>query len=139
MLRCVEAGAGRLKADPFWTPERSLNYIHWQFVAIALQTYAMFFVKLSICSYLLALNFSPRFRVIVWIIAIIVVTFNLLMPFLLQFVSCRPFNYRWHADMVPECWPEMLVAVTEYAQIISNISTDLVSRYYVIQIRLLMI
>jgi hypothetical protein len=127
ILRCVDAGAGRLKADPFWTPELYLNLRHWQFVSIALQTYGMFFVKLSICNYLLCLNFSPRFRIIMWIITVIVVTFNLGLPLLLQFASCRPYYYRWHADIVPECWPGRLLIVTEYAQIISNITTDLVS------------
>lgn len=128
IMHAVDAGTGRLRADPFWNEERSLHFNHVAFICIALQLYAMFLVKLSICCYLLALNFSRTFRAIIWLITLVVVTFNLIMPLLLQFCYCRPYYHRWHADIVPECWPKRVMEVTEYAQTASNISIDLVSR-----------
>jgi hypothetical protein len=127
VIRGVYAGAGRLVADPFWTSDRTYTFIHFQFISICLQMYAMFLVKLSVCTYLLALNFSRKFRVIMWIVTLIVVIFNLAMPLLFHFWSCRPYYFRWNPEIVPECWPEIVGTVTEYAQIVSNICTDLVS------------
>lgn len=124
----VHAGAGRLLSDPFWASHRIHTSNHFQFISISLQMNAMFLVKLSVCAYLLALNFSRRFRGIMWLVTLIVVIFNLIMPLLFCFWSCRPYYFRWHPEIVPECWPEMVGTVAEYAQIVSNICTDLVSR-----------
>ncbi|KAF1975321.1 hypothetical protein BU23DRAFT_459433 [Bimuria novae-zelandiae CBS 107.79] len=126
IIRAANAGAGRFMADPFWTADRTSTFIQFEFITICLQMYAMFLVKLSICSYLLALDFSRKFRVIIWFITSIVVTFNLIMPLLMHFASCRPFYFRWNPEIEAECWPMMVGKVTEYAQIVSNICTDLV-------------
>lgn len=104
-----------------------MEFIRLQFITISLQMYGMFLVKLSVCVYLLALNFSRRFRMIMWFITLVVVTFNLVMPLLMHFASCRPFYYRWHPELEPECWPIEIGTFTEYAQISSNIVIDLVS------------
>ncbi|KAL5385306.1 hypothetical protein DPSP01_004765 [Paraphaeosphaeria sporulosa] len=125
-ILCVRAGAGRLVSDPFWASHRVYTTIHFEFISINLQMNAMFLVKLSVCTYLLALNFSRRFRVIMWLVTLIVVMFNLIMPLLFNFWSCQPYYFRWHPEIVPECWPEMVGMVAIYAQIVSNICTDLV-------------
>ncbi|KAJ4288112.1 hypothetical protein N0V90_012129 [Kalmusia sp. IMI 367209] len=126
VLRSAHGGMGRLKADPFFTPDRILTFNHLQFISICLQMYAMFLVKLSVCCYLLPLNFSRKFRIIMWIVTLIVVTFNLVMPALLHFAYCRPYYYRWNPSIKPDCWNHTVGSTAEYAQVFSNIATDLV-------------
>lgn len=127
VLLGVHAGAGRLISDPFWASHSFYPSIRFEFISISLQMSAMFLVKLSVCTYLLALNFSRMFRVIMWLVTLIVVIFNLIMPLLFHFGACRPYYFRWTPEVVPECWPDTVGTVAEYAQIVSNICIDLVS------------
>jgi hypothetical protein len=63
-------GAGRLLRDPFWQPnavEKMVFQNHLTFIAQLLNVYAMWVVKMSICAYLLALNFSREYRWVVWV------------------------------------------------------------------------
>lgn len=63
-------GAGRLLRDPFWEPDREDKQIyqnHLTFADQLLNVYGMWIVKLSICAYLLALNFSKAYRWVIWV------------------------------------------------------------------------
>jgi hypothetical protein len=63
-------GAGRLLDDQFWNPdtvEKMVLVNHLTFASQLLNVYGMWVVKLSICAYLLALNFSKRYRWVVWV------------------------------------------------------------------------
>jgi hypothetical protein len=63
-------GAGRLLRDPFWQPnavEKMVFQNHLTFIAQLLNVYAMWVVKMSICAYLPALNFSREYRWVVWV------------------------------------------------------------------------
>jgi hypothetical protein len=63
-------GAGRLMSDPFWQPdtvEKMVYQNHLVFASQLLNVYAMWIVKLSICTYLLVLNFSREYRWVIWV------------------------------------------------------------------------
>jgi hypothetical protein len=73
MSTVVVAGfndAGRLLSDPFWQPdavEKMVYQNHLTFIAQLLNVYGMWVIKMSICAYLLALNFSKEYRWVVWV------------------------------------------------------------------------
>jgi hypothetical protein len=63
-------GAGRLLSDSFWQPDTVEKMVYQNrlvFAAQLLNVYAMWIVKLSICTYLLALNFSRGYRWVIWV------------------------------------------------------------------------
>jgi hypothetical protein len=69
-IACGMKGAGRLLGDPFWQPnavDKMILQNHLTFAAQLCNIYGIFVVKLSICAYLLALNFSKTYRWVVWV------------------------------------------------------------------------
>lgn len=63
-------GAGRLLRDPFWDPNPvdKMAYVNQvSFASQMLNIYGIFVVKLSICAYLLILNFSQRYKWVIWV------------------------------------------------------------------------
>jgi hypothetical protein len=69
-IACGANGAGRMLGDPFWPPDAVTKMIlqnHLTFAAQLLNVYGMFVVKLSICAYLLPLNFSKAYRWVIWV------------------------------------------------------------------------
>lgn len=70
MIVCAFHGAGRLLRDPFWQPDMVDKMIfqnHLAFASAILNMYGIWVVKLSIGVYLLALNFSPAYRYVIWV------------------------------------------------------------------------
>ena len=87
----------------------------------------MFLVKVSICAYLMALNFGRSYRLLIWVSVVIVVLCNFIMMLILHFAYCRPYYSRWDFTVQGECWPVAVSEATAFVQIASNIFTDLVS------------
>jgi len=109
----------------------------------------MFLVKASICAYLMALDFGRSYRFVIWTSIVIVVPCNFIMMLILHFAFCRPYvsaekdgirtghtltfafaasQYsRWDNTVQGVCWPAAVGEALAYAQIGSNIFTDLVS------------
>ncbi|KAF2127821.1 hypothetical protein P153DRAFT_294851 [Dothidotthia symphoricarpi CBS 119687] len=128
-ITCGFAGTGRLLRDPFWNIERMVYNNHLTFASQLLNVYGMFVVKLSICAYLLALNFSKRYRKVIWGTVAFVTVFNFLLPVTQHFGLCRPLASRWDITIVApikQCWPQIVRIGIAYTQAISNIVTDLV-------------
>ncbi|KAL1604764.1 hypothetical protein SLS60_004304 [Paraconiothyrium brasiliense] len=126
-ILAVKGGQGRLMADPWWTDmAHTSNELHIIFISQCLNVYAMFLVKASICAYLMALNFGPSYRILIWISVIIVVLCNFIMMLILHFAFCRPYYSRWDFSVHQECWPAAVSEGTAYAQIAANVITDLI-------------
>lgn len=69
-IACGMSGAGRLLRDPFWQPnavDKMIYQNHLTFASQLLNVYGMWVVKLSICAYLLVLDFSRTYRYVVWV------------------------------------------------------------------------
>ncbi|KNG48646.1 hypothetical protein DDE82_002708 [Stemphylium lycopersici] len=123
----AQGGQGRLMADPWWLDPARISYeIHMIFICHCLNVYAMFLIKLSVCMYLLALDFGRSYRILIWTSIAVVVLCNFVMMLILHFAYCRPYYSRWDFSVQGECWPPEVKAATAYVQIASNISTDLI-------------
>lgn len=120
------------------------------FAAQLLNVYGMWVVKLSICTYLLALNFSKAYRRVIWVspqkpthpnldrtttdhldgaqgTVAFVTIFNFVLPAMQHFWLCRPLASRWDTRITnKQCWPQMVRISIAYTQAISNIVTDLI-------------
>jgi hypothetical protein len=63
-------GAGRLLRDPFWANDTEAKMAYQNQLSFAsqmLNIYGIFVVKLSICAYLLILDFSPSYKRVIWV------------------------------------------------------------------------
>ena len=114
-------------ADPYWlVPGHTSNQLHLIFITQTLNVYAMFLVKLSICAYLMALDFARSYRILIWFSVVVVVLCNFVMMLILHFAYCRPYWSRWDTTVEGSCWPLAVSEASGYVQIASNILTDLV-------------
>lgn len=76
----------------------------------------MFFLKASIASYLIALDFSRRYRVIIWITVVLILLMNLLLPLVAILGTCKPLTLNWDRSVPGRCWPGTVNAASGYAQ-----------------------
>ncbi|KAI8931672.1 hypothetical protein NX059_011319 [Plenodomus lindquistii] len=127
---CGFNGAGRLLEDPFWQPnpiDKAINQNHLTFASQLLNVYGMWVIKLSICAYLMALNFSRGYRWVIRGTVVFVTIFNFILPATQHFGLCRPLASRWDTRIVDkQCWSQMVRISIAYTQAISNIVTDLI-------------
>ncbi|KAJ8112140.1 hypothetical protein OPT61_g5426 [Boeremia exigua] len=120
------AGAGRLARDPFLTVPQRAKMSRYLFTGQILNIYAMFLVKLSICAYLLALNFSKVYRRLSLGALVFVVIFNFIFPSASLWGLCRPLASRWDIRITDKvCWPITVRIAFGYMQSVSNIITDI--------------
>jgi hypothetical protein len=88
--------------------------------------YAMLFAKLSICCYVLALNFSKTYRITIWISLVIIVLFLGLVPGIAHWSQCQPLKFRWDSRVKGHCYGgNELKYVMGYLQTITNVLTDM--------------
>ncbi|CAN9416549.1 unnamed protein product [Alternaria alternata] len=122
----VNNGLGRHIMDPTVFPNlRTYSYYLW-ITQIRADIIAVAFLKWSICAWLLVLNFSTLYRVIIWLSILMVTAFNFLAPVLTLF-GCTPLERNWNFGYTGEshCWAKGTLALS-YFQGISNIITDVV-------------
>ena len=86
----------------------------------------MGWVKASICAYLMALNFSPIYRAIVWFSVVIVVALNFISPTVSKFGYCRPISKVWLPKTPGSCWKVSTRVTLSYWNVGANIATDIV-------------
>ncbi|KAI4650627.1 hypothetical protein J4E93_002984 [Alternaria ventricosa] len=121
----VNNGLGRHIMDPTVFPNlRTYSYHLW--ITQIVNIIAVAFLKWSICAWLLVLNFSRLYQVIVWLSILMVTAFNFLAPVLTLF-GCTPLERNWNFGFTGEshCWAKGTLALS-YTQGISNIITDVV-------------
>ena len=118
----VDHGLGRHIMDPTVFPNLlKYSYYLWitqivsKFVVVPsyqtithelrLDIIAVAFLKWSICAWLLALNFSKIYQVIVWVSILMVTALNFLAPVLTLF-GCVPLEKNWNFGYKGEfhCW-----------------------------------
>ncbi|CAN9176903.1 unnamed protein product [Alternaria sp. RS040] len=121
----VNNGLGRHIMDPTVFPNlRTYSYYLW--ITQIVNIIAVAFLKWSICAWLLVLNFSKLYRIIIWLSILMVTAFNFLAPVLTLF-GCTPLERNWNFGYTGEshCWAKGTLALS-YFQGISNIITDVV-------------
>ncbi|KAF2822696.1 hypothetical protein CC86DRAFT_301028 [Ophiobolus disseminans] len=120
----VNAGLGRHIMDPSVLPGL-MQYSYYLWISQIVNLIALSFLKWSICAWLLVLNFSKLYQVIVWISILMVTVFNFLAPVLTLF-GCSPLEANWNYGFSPrKCWAKGTLELS-YTQGISNIITDVV-------------
>ncbi|KAF2683370.1 hypothetical protein K458DRAFT_45379 [Lentithecium fluviatile CBS 122367] len=128
LLVSAFSGEGRVDADPYVTFEVRNRVFFLQHIGGALNMYAMFFAKLSICAYLLALNFSRAYRYIIISSIVLICICNFTLPMLSHWAACTPVSARWDRSFKPDekkCWPFIVHTYITYIQSTTNVLTDI--------------
>ena len=123
--KLIHLGLGRHILDPSVLPTiLKYSYILW--IIQILNVLAVAFLKWSICAWLLILNFSKLYQVIVWLSIAMVTVLNFLAP-VLTFFGCIPFEKNWNVMYKGSyrCWAKGGEKLS-YTQGVSNIVTDIV-------------
>ncbi|PNS21080.1 Flap endonuclease GEN 1 [Sphaceloma murrayae] len=119
-------GQGYHTYDPSITPADITKCLMYIWIGQFSNIYAMLFAKASIASYLLLLNFSPKYRVIIWGSVAILAVCNFTFPTIALFGGCAPISYRWNKAQHGRCWPGLVDSVSGYQQSVANIITDII-------------
>ncbi|KAF3035829.1 hypothetical protein E8E12_006436 [Didymella heteroderae] len=121
----VHLGLGRHIMDPSVLPNiRQYSYLLW--IDQIVNVIAVAFLKWSICAWLLILNFSKTYQIIVWLSILMVTALNFLAP-VLTFLGCVPLEKNWNFAYQGsfKCWAVGGLKLS-YTQGVSNIVTDIV-------------
>ncbi|KAF2006844.1 hypothetical protein P154DRAFT_480599 [Amniculicola lignicola CBS 123094] len=118
-------GQGKHVWDPSMTPANLSAYFKELWFAQLFNIYAMAAVKGSIAAYLLMLDFSKTFRIMVWISLFIHITTNFIYPSVILFGECAPIAKHWNPMLPGYCWRDTPRVVSGYLGAGSNIATDL--------------
>ncbi|KAJ4300849.1 hypothetical protein N0V90_002937 [Kalmusia sp. IMI 367209] len=123
-LASLYSGEGRLDVDININIKARVRFL--TFIGGALNMYSVGFAKLSICAYLLGLNFSRAYRWAVYCSILIILVCNFTLPMLSHWAACRPVQAGWDVRIKnPDCWPVTFKTTVTYIQGGSNIITDL--------------
>ena len=99
-------GGGRHVWDPILTPDNLTKYRHYLWLAQLLNLYGMALIKLSICAYILILDFSKTYRIIIWISVVIHVGINFVFPSVILLGECTPISKHWNTTEQGSCWTD---------------------------------
>mgnify|MGYP004510469141 CR=1 FL=1 len=111
--------------DPSVLPN-ILQYSYFLWIDQILNIIAVAFLKWSICAWLLVLDFSTTYQIIVWLSILMVTALNFLAP-VLTFLGCVPLEKNWNLMYKGpfRCWAKGGLELS-YTQGVSNIVTDIV-------------
>ena len=126
VILAAYSGYGRYDDDPFLTPERRMNAVRYMFYSAAICVFSVFLAKLSICSFLMVLNFSKGFRYVIWASIFAVITFNGIWGLINTVGYCWPIAVRWDPHVKGKCWPIRERGWSMWTQSAANISIDIV-------------
>ncbi|KAL6708788.1 hypothetical protein ACN47E_002484 [Coniothyrium glycines] len=121
----ITLGLGRHIYDPSVLPN-ILRYSYILWIAQIINIIAVSFLKWSICAWLLVLNFSKTYQIIIWLSIAMVTALNFLAPVLTLF-GCIPLEKNWNVMYQGsfKCWAVGGLKLS-YTQGVSNIVTDIV-------------
>ncbi|KAF1949393.1 hypothetical protein CC80DRAFT_598981 [Byssothecium circinans] len=126
-LAAAYAGLGKVFVDPNDIAAAKKRVYYLIHIGGAMNMYAMFFVKISVCSYLLALDFSKIYRRIIYISIVLLVITGLFLPMIAHWVSCKPIEAIWDTSIKKKkCWPKIFNISVTYTQSAINVLTDLI-------------
>ncbi|KAF2678950.1 hypothetical protein K458DRAFT_245334, partial [Lentithecium fluviatile CBS 122367] len=126
---CAYAGQGRLLRDSVYSsmaPEDKRKLLHYIFFNQSCNLMIMGVVRLSICAYLMSLNFSKSFRIIIWVTTFVMVVCNFILPSINIFGWCVPMSMRWDHRVKGHCKSAQFRTSIAYTNAAANVATDLV-------------
>ena len=105
-------GQGRHFQDPSITkPYDLLQYSYYLFVGQVINLIAVAILKLSICTYLLALPFGLVYKIVIYLSIAMLAVFNLTLPLLSNFCA-KPFEANWNKSIKGTCFYKGSTALT---------------------------
>jgi hypothetical protein len=119
------SGEGKVDADPFLTPAMRIKATFYVHTGGSLNVYALFFAKISICTYLLGLDFSPFYRHLVYCSIVLVLICNLILLLVAHWASCTPIQAKWDPNVEGSCWSTEYNIAATYIQGATNVLTDI--------------
>lgn len=90
--------------DPAMTPEMSADSGHWIWWTELLTMYSLAAIKASVCAFLYNLNFSPFFKILIWISLVIYIVMNFIIPSVVLFGECKSVSNHWDTHVPRHCW-----------------------------------
>lgn len=99
-------GGGRHVWDPILTPDNLKTYLHYLWLGQLLNLYGMALIKLSICAYILILDFSKAYRIIIWLSIVVHVGINFVFPSVILLGECTPISKHWNVAEPGSCWDD---------------------------------
>lgn len=68
----------------------------------------MALIKLSVCAYIIMLDFSKTFRIIIWLSVVLHVGINFVFPTIILLGECKPISQHWAAGGTTSesCWSD---------------------------------
>ncbi|KAK7181587.1 hypothetical protein DPSP01_011409 [Paraphaeosphaeria sporulosa] len=126
--KTADVGAGKHVWDPSESPENLEKYLKWLWFSQLFNLYGMALIKLSICAYILMLDFTKAYRIIIWMSVVVHVGMNFVFPSVILFGECRPIYKHWDvAGSQPgSCWGDKPRVISGYSGAATNILTDMI-------------
>ncbi|KAF1929961.1 uncharacterized protein M421DRAFT_381590 [Didymella exigua CBS 183.55] len=126
--KTAEVGGGRHVWDPIQTPANLEKYLKWLWFGQLFNLYGMALIKLSICAYILMLDFSRAYRIVIWLSVVIHVALNFVFPSVILLGECQPISKHWDvAGTQPgSCWGDKPRVISGYSGAATNIFTDMI-------------
>ncbi|KAF9737629.1 integral membrane protein [Paraphaeosphaeria minitans] len=126
--KTADVGAGKHVWDPSQTPDHLEKYLKWLWFSQLFNLYGMALIKLSICAYILMLDFTKAYRIIIWLSVVIHVGNNFVFPSVILLGECQPISKHWDvAGTQPgSCWGDKPKVISGYSGAATNILTDMI-------------
>ncbi|KAH6633621.1 hypothetical protein C7974DRAFT_175493 [Boeremia exigua] len=126
--KTAEVGGGRHVWDPIQTPANLEKYLRWLWFGQLFNLYGMALIKLSICAYILMLDFSRSYRVIIWVSIVLHIGINFVFPSVILLGECQPISKHWDISGTQpgSCWGDKPRVISGYSGAATNILTDLI-------------
>lgn len=104
--KTAKVGAGRHIWDPFITPAKLEKFAEWIWYGQLFNLYGMALIKLSICTYILKLDFSKVYCMVIWASIVIHVGVNFIFPSIILLGECQPISKHWDVSGTQpgSCW-----------------------------------
>ncbi|KAF1343466.1 hypothetical protein EJ07DRAFT_170203 [Lizonia empirigonia] len=123
-------GAGKHAWDPSVTEDDLKKYLEYLWFGQYFNLTAMTALKFSICAFMLQLDFSKTYRLLIWLTVAVHAGLNMVFPYIILFGECDPIARHWDLKLSGHCWdarPRMISAelLTGYLGAGSNIASDL--------------
>lgn len=114
--RAAHYGLGKHVYDSTFTIMGKVKAAKYLFIGQVTNLTAMLFTKLSIATFLLYLDFAPRYRMIMWTTVVLVILCNGILAHVSILGSCRPIARTWDKNLEGSCWPLKVNMVGGYVQ-----------------------
>lgn len=97
-------GAGKHAWDPTVPKSDLAKYLKYLWFGQFFNLTAMAALKFSICAFMLQLDFSKTYRMLIWLSVVVHTGFNVIFPYIIIFGECDPIAKHWDLKLPGHCW-----------------------------------